>query len=160
MTWQVIGWILTGLCFLLGIIGTIIPVLPGSFLVLLGTIFYGWLVAPLPWYFYLIQGILVVLSLLIDYLMGIWGVKRFGGSRYAVWGSIIGLILGVIIFNLPGILLGPFLGAAIGDFISNQDYKAALKCGWGAVVGNLGSVLVKLGFIVTMLLIFLVFIVS
>ena len=132
--------------FLIGLAGTVIPGLPGAPLILLGMLIYGYLESfvHLTWTFYLVQGLAVAIIFLLDYLANVWGVKRYGGSRAAVWGSIIGSILGLIFLGPLGIILGPFLGAVAGELLSHQSIKQAVRAGWGTVIGFLGGLFLKL----------------
>ena len=140
------GLIIALLLFLIGLAGTIIPGLPGAPLIWIGMLIYGYLegFVHLTWTFYLFQGLAVAVICLLDYLASVWGVKRFGGSRFAVWGSIIGSILGLIILGPLGIILGPFLGAIVGELLSHKSIEQAVRAGWGTVIGFLGGLLLKL----------------
>ena len=105
----------------------------------------------LTWTFYLFQGLAVAVIFILDYLAGVRGVKRYGGSKFAVWGSIIGSILGLIFLGPLGIILGPFLGAVAGELILHKPIKQAVLAGWGTVIGFLGGLFLKLAVEVAMI---------
>jgi uncharacterized protein YqgC (DUF456 family) len=140
------GLILASLFFLFGLAGTFIPALPGAPLIFLGMLIYGYFdgFVHLNWTFYLLQGLAVIIVFLLDYLAGVWGVKRYGGSKIAVWGSIIGSIIGLIFLGPLGIILGPFLGAIAGELLMKKSAEQALRSGWGTVIGFLGGLMMKL----------------
>ncbi|MDO7787093.1 DUF456 domain-containing protein [Desulforamulus aquiferis] len=140
------GLIVAGIFFAAGMLGTFLPVLPGAPLILIGMLIYGFFeqFANLTWQFFLGQFILVLLVFGVDYLAGIWGVKRFGGSKHGIYGSLIGAVLGIFVLGPLGIILGPFLGAVVGELIAYKKADQAVRAGIGTLVGFLGGSLLKL----------------
>jgi len=132
--------------FLLGIAGTIVPMLPGPPLVWAGMLAYGFIAGfeGLSVTFFLLQGILVLATVGVDYLTTALGTRYFGGSRLAFWGATLGLILGLILFNLPGLLIGTFTGAIAGELLHENNLRQAVSAGVGAVVGFLGGIPFKI----------------
>lgn len=143
---SVIGMIIAVILFIVGVLGTILPALPGATMIWLGMLVYGFFTdfQNLPWTFYVGQGLAVALIFLIDYLAGIWGVKRYGGSREAVWGSILGAFLGVFALGPFGLIFGPFIGAVIGELYRKSSLNKALEVGIGTIIGFLGGSFIKL----------------
>lgn len=126
---------------LLGIVGSFLPVLPGPITGWFGLLFLHLTsVIPMNWTF---LGITLAISIFvwaIDYVIPAWGTKKFGGSKYGVWGTMIGLILGLIFFPPFGIIIGPFVGALVGELIyNNKDGKRAVKAAFGSFIGFLFS---------------------
>jgi len=134
-----------GIIFIIiGLIGCIIPVLPGPPLSFLGMLFlhfskYCDFNAQILW----ISGGMTVIVSIIDYIIPIWGTKRFGGSKRAVFGATIGLIIGLF-FGPLGIILGPFIGAFVGEFIGNSDIRKSLKAAIGSFFGIFIGTVLKL----------------
>ncbi len=136
--------ILAGIILLLSVLGNIIPGLPGvplgyiSFLLLQLTDKVQFSLT-----FMLVWAAIVIVIQVLDYIVPAWGTKRFGGTKYGMWGSTIGLLLGLF-FGPWGIILGPFLGAFLGELIQGQEAAAALKAGFGSFIGLLTGTILKM----------------
>jgi hypothetical protein len=143
---SIIGLIIAVFFFLAGIAGTILPALPGAIMIWLGMLVYGYIVDfhHLPWTFFLGQGLAVVLIFLIDYLAGIWGVRRYGGSAAAVWGGILGVLLGTVLLGPFGLIFGPFIGAVLGELYLKNPPEKAFQTGMGTLIGFLGGTVLKI----------------
>lgn len=136
-------WTILGGCLLvLGFIGCVIPVIPGP---LLG---FAALLALLPTAYALstsqlvLAGGVVFAAILLDYVVPALGAKKFHCSRWGVFGCMVGTIVGV--FTFPwGMLLGPFVGAFLGELVAGKSAGAALRGGFGAFIGFLASVVLK-----------------
>jgi uncharacterized protein len=128
----------------LGIIGCLVPVLPGPPLSFLGLLLlhftkFGHFT---KWTLIIFAAIAVVVSVL-DYLVPIWGTKKFGGSKYGTRGAAVGLIIGLFLGPL-GIIIGPLIGAVTGEMIFRDDFNYALKAGFGSLLGFLTGIGLKL----------------
>lgn len=148
--------ILSIILILLGFIGCIIPALPGpplSFAGILLLEFTRFGDAGLR--LLLILGILAAVIQVLDLVVPVWGTKKFGGTRYGTWGSIIGLIAGLFFipaigpFGIITILGGPFLGAYLGEKLASQSNERALRAAFGSFIGFLAGTLMKLACAVT-----------
>ena len=139
--------ILGGLLMVVGLIGAVVPILPGppiSYIGLLLLHFTKW--ADFSSNFLIIMALVAGVVTAIDYFVPIWGTKKFGGSKAGVRGSTIGLIIGVFLFPPFGIIIGPFLGALIAELMLNSDdFNKALRSGIGSLVGFLMGTGLKLG---------------
>ena len=130
-----------------GFVGCILPILPGpplSFVALLILSFAkDW--EPFSVIFFVIMGGLTVLITILDYLVPAVGAKKYGASKFGIWGSLIGLFVGIFVFPPFGIFLGGFAGAVVGELLSGREGREALRAGWGAFIGNLTATGLKLG---------------
>ena len=127
------------LAALLGVAGTFLPVLPGTPLIAVAALIYAWWsdFAVLTWPDIVILAVLAVVSYLGDFIFGVAGARRFGAGRYGMMGAMIGLLLGIPCFGPIGLLVGPIMGAAIGELIYGRHWRTALQAGIGAGVGTL-----------------------
>jgi len=139
-------WISIGaILMILGILGCILPVIPGppmSFIGLL-VLHFG-LGDQFTDEFLFTWGFLTVVVTVLDYVVPAWGTRKFGGSKKGVWGSILGLIAGLLFFPPMGIIIGPFLGAVAGEMIDGKDFNPALRAGFGSFIGFLAGTMMKL----------------
>ena len=133
--------ILIGLLLLLGIIGSIVPGLPGPPLAFTGLLMYHFLIKPISIEGIIWIGILVTIVTFLDYWLQIYGVKKAGGGKYAIRGSIIGILLGIFLFPPFGILIGAFVGAFIGAKMETDSNE--IKIAFGAVLGFIAGTILK-----------------
>src|SRR6476620_1698853 len=134
------------ICVIVGIIGSFLPALPGPGLSWLGILLL-YLTKAIP-NNYLVLGITLAITLFIiilDYVIPAKGTKKFGGSKYGIWGTNIGLLIGLFFIPVPfGFVLGAFLGAFLGELYYDQkDHKRALKAATGSFLGFLASSFMK-----------------
>lgn len=142
----ILYWLLVALMFI-GIVGAVVPGIPGTSLILIAIVIWGAVNASfssvsLPLLFTIA---VLVLSVGIDFLASYWGAKRAGASSWGQIGAFIGLLLGFfgLLPTLPfggpllGILLGPLLGAIVGEYLYRRNLKLACKAGVAVVVSSL-----------------------
>jgi len=156
MSWeQIIGISLTLIIMLVGLIGNVVPVLPGTPVVLIAAVghrlYFG--DASINNFFLVVLVLLTALSLVLDFIASTLGAKKFGATWRGMWGAVIGGIIGLF-FSLPGIILGPFLGAMIFEMLGGKEFKVAAKAGAGAMVGLLLGVVGKFSICVIMIALF------
>ncbi len=142
---------------LLGIAGAIAPVLPGPALAYAALWMMQWSrFAPYSNRLLWVWGIIMVLITIADYVIPAYGTKKLGGTKYGTWGSIAGLVIGLIIstptiiFIPVGILFGPFIGAFAGEILGGANTEFALKSGLGAFLGFIAGTFMKLIFALIM----------
>lgn len=140
---------------LIGVLGAIVPVLPGAPLGFLALVILylvrdgsvsGWLL--------LILGILAVLSVVADYAIPALGAKAFGATKWGIWGSIGGMLLGAFFFPPMGMIAGLFLGAIIGEALNGKDALQSVKAGTASVIGSIVAALLKFILAVVMAIVF------
>jgi uncharacterized protein YqgC (DUF456 family) len=127
-----------------GIAGCLLPVLPGPPLSFLGLVVLHFThLADISRSLFIILGIVTILVTVIDYVVPIWGTRHFGGSKYGMRGATVGLIIGLFL-GPAGIIIGPFVGAVVGELIYKDEIRYALKAGFGSLLGFLTGVGLKL----------------
>ena len=133
------------LCFG-GIVGSVLPVLPGPPISWVGLLLLFLTSAvPMNYWFLIITLIIAIVMVVLDYVIPAVGTKRFGGSRAGAIGTTVGLVVGLIAPIPMGVLIGPFLGAFIGEIAFNQtESNQALKAAFGSFLGFLASTFMKL----------------
>lgn len=140
-----------GALMIVGLVGCVLPVIPGpplSFAGLLLLHFSSY--ATFSFEFLLTMGALAVIVTIMDYIVPVWGTKRFGGSKAGMWGAAIGLILGLIFFPPLGIIIGPFAGAVIGESLTGKDAANSFKAGLGSLLGLMIGIGLKLAVSIAM----------
>jgi uncharacterized protein YqgC (DUF456 family) len=138
-------WLIVGIILMLvGILGCILPLLPGPPLCYLALLLQQ-LRSDSPFtskFLWIWAGVTVVVTAL-DYVIPIYGTRKYGGSKYGVWGSAIGLVVGLWMGPL-GIIIGPFVGAFVGEMVASNNSEHALRAAWGSFVGFFFGTLLKL----------------
>ncbi len=148
----ILYWLLIAL-MVVGIIGAVVPGIPGTSLILIAIVIWGAVQGSLGSVSVPLAVALAVLllSVGIDFLATYWGARRAGASSWGQIGAIVGLVVGILglLPALPfggpllGILLGPLLGAIVGEYLYRRDLKVAFKAGVGIVVGSLVGNLIQ-----------------
>ncbi|MDP1708622.1 MAG: DUF456 family protein [Gammaproteobacteria bacterium] len=155
MTLTIILWLLTVALIVLGLVGLLLPAIPGAPVLFAGLVMAAWAedFIYVGWGTLSVLGVLALLTYLADFVASAFGVRRFGASPRAVTGAIIGSVLGLF-FGLLGVLLGPFIGAVIGELSTQRHLGAAGRAGIGATVGLVLGVAAKLALALAMLGVF------
>ena len=138
-------WISLGIILIIiGILGSFLPLLPGPPIAYAGLLIQLFREPnPFSTKFILIWGGIVAVTLVLDYLIPVLGTKKFGGSKYGVWGCTIGFLL-AFWMGPAGVIIGPFLGAFVGELIGGKDSKKSFKAALGSFVGFLLGSFLKL----------------
>lgn len=143
---ETLVWCVTLFLFGMGLIGTLIPMLPGIIIIAAGCIWQGVMgTRHLEWWVWAVLALLVAGGLVIDKLSGGMGAKKFGSTAAGIWGAIIGAVVGAVLFTpIVGLLFMPFLGALLAELIfARKDIVAAFKAGSGAALGMLTGLLLE-----------------
>jgi len=136
MNLDVLWWLLSALLVAGGLAGTVLPALPGVPMVFAGLFLAAWITdfEPVGWMTIAVLAMLTAFAWLLDLLAAALGAKRLGASQRAFWGATFGAIVGIF-FGLPGILLGPFVGAVVAELSVGRDMQQAGRAGLGAWIG-------------------------
>lgn len=134
-----------GLLFMIiGLIGSILPVLPGPPLSWIGLLLlYLTEAIPNDWVFLSITLVIALLVFALDYIIPAIGTKKFGGSKAGMIGTSIGLVIGIIAPIPGGIIIGPFVGALLGELSNKADSKTAIKAAFGSFLGFITGTFIK-----------------
>lgn len=136
--------IVAGVLMVIGIIGCIVPGLPGTPIAYAGL----WIAqatdrVDFSWQILLIWGIVTIVVSVLDYVVPAWGTKQFGGTKWGIWGSTIGVFAGLF-FGAAGVIIGPLAGAILGELIGGKKVEEALRAGWGSFIGIFFGTVLKL----------------
>ena len=148
-------YLIAGVLIVIGLLGTILPVLPGLPLMFAGMLLAAWAgdFAHIGAGTLTALGLLVLLSIAVDLAASVLGAKRSGASNKGLWGAGIGGFAGIF-FGIPGLVAGPFLGASLGEMAHGRPWRDASKIGLGTWLGILLGALLKLMLAFGMLLLF------
>lgn len=154
--------ILAFVCLVIGIAGAVIPGLPGppvSWVGLLLASFTTFVTVSTT--MLIVTAVIAAVITVLDYVVPSLSTKRLGGSKYGVWGCNIGLVISI--FGLPfgpqgllGVIFWPFVGALIGEYLQQHEWRPALRAAWGAFLGFLTGTLLKLAYCLVLLVIVIV----
>jgi hypothetical protein len=143
---ELFWWTATLVIMAIGLIGTVLPILPGTILILAAAVLHRIMLGPekgMGWLNLSLLALCVVVSYAIDFLGGWLGARHFGASRWGACGAMLGAIVGIF-FGIPGLLVGPVIGALAGELAGGKRLVDAGRAGWGALLGNLATMIGKL----------------
>jgi uncharacterized protein len=148
-------WILAGVLVVVGLAGTILPMLPGVPFVFGGLLVAAWIgdFQRIGWPTLTIVGLLMVMAMAIDFIATMLGAKRAGASKLALVGAGVGSVVGIF-FGLIGIFIFPFVGAVIGEYLQHQRLGQAGKVGFATWIGLLFGAVAKFSLALTMIGVF------
>ena len=156
MDWTILWWVLAALIVIGGLVGTVVPALPGVPMILAGLVLAAWSTGfePVGWGTIGILAVLTVIAVIIDIMSAAFGAKRQGASPRAFWGATLGALVGMF-FGLAGILLGPLIGAVAAELAGGRGAQQASRSGYGVWIGIVLGTAAKLAIAFLMLGIFL-----
>jgi len=153
---------LTILLMLLGLAGSILPVMPGAPLILLGACIYAWHTdfAVITWSTLLLFAALALAGQALDYLAGVYGARKMGAGRWGMAGAFAGGTLGLFLGGILGLITGAFLCAFSLELLMGKSVNTSLKIGFGTILGFLGGAIGKLILSAVMIAVFIVKVIS
>ena len=154
---ELFWWFFTIVLFAIGLLGTVLPFLPGTTVILAAAIIHRLMLGAeksIGWQVIAVLILLTLFSYWLDFLGGYYGAKRFGATRWGTLGAVIGAIAGLF-FGILGLFVGPVIGALVGEFLAGKRLVDAGRAGWGSLLGNLAGIFAKLMIALIMIVIFL-----
>jgi uncharacterized protein len=155
---ELFWWFVAIALFAVGLIGTIVPVLPGTTIILGAALIHRIMLGSdksIGWKVIVALVLLTLLSYVFDFLGSYFGAKYFGATKWGAFGAILGALIGVF-FGPIGLFAGPLIGAVAGEFIAGKRMIDAGRAGWGSLLGNIGATVAKLFIGLAMISIFLI----
>ena len=155
---ELFWWLFTIIVFAVGLIGTVVPILPGTTIILAAAVIHRMMLGPeqsIGWKSIALLVFLTLVSYAFDFLGSYFGATYFGATRWAAFGAVVGAIVGIF-FGIVGLFVGPVIGAVAGEFIAGKRMIDAGRAGWGRLLGNLGAMVGKLLIGLVMIAVFLV----
>ena len=138
----IIGFVL----IILGFAGSVLPAMPGPPLCLVALAMLAIVTGfspPLTVALLIVMAVITTVTAFVDYIVPVIGARRYGASAWGVWGSIIGMIAGIVFFPPFGMVLGTIIGAVVFEIIGGKGNSDALRAGWGVFVGTMAGLVVK-----------------
>ncbi len=142
-----LGIVVGAILMLLGLMGCFLPVLPGPPLSFIGLVLLAMIrhfSPPLTPLLILLMCMLTVAVVVLDHVLPILGARRYGSSKWAIYGSVVGMMAGAF-FSPLGMLIGAFAGAVLAEWMASRKKMQALRAGWGVMLGSLLGTVLKLG---------------
>lgn len=139
---EIFWWILISLLLLVGLAGTVLPLLPGTILILGAGVLNYFTVATVGWQTLAGLAVLMLVSQVVDFAGGALGAKWFGATRWGAIGALLGAVVGIF-FGLVGIVLGPLIGALAGEILGGKGILPAGKSSWGTFLGTTAAMILK-----------------
>lgn len=138
-------FVFTLVIMLIGLAGTIVPMIPGLPIMWAGALIYAILTGfeEIGWTFVVIFGVLTAVVQLLDYVANLYGAKKMGASGWGIFGAFVGMLVGLLAAGVIGLLVGSFAGAVLGEVLVGKKGSQALKAGVGTFLGFLGGTLIK-----------------
>jgi uncharacterized protein YqgC (DUF456 family) len=154
---DLLWWFTAVVVMAIGLIGTVLPVVPGTTIILVAAVVHRFAVGAekgMSWWALALLVVLTLASYALDFASSYIGAKYFGATRWGVAGAVIGGIVGIFT-GFVTLLVLPIAGAIVGELIAGKRLVSAGKAGWGTLLGNLAGIIAKLGLGLAMVVIFL-----
>lgn len=157
METAILLWFLAFILIVTGLVGLVLPAIPGALLVFAGLLLAAWAedFTYVGTWTIVALAVLTLLSYGVDFWATMFGAKKFGASKGAILGAVIGSMVGIFL-GFPGVLFGPFIGAVIGELLAQRGLSQAARAGFGATIGLVLGAAIKIALAFSMIGIFLV----
>ncbi|PYK41675.1 MAG: DUF456 domain-containing protein [Verrucomicrobia bacterium] len=153
---ELFWWFVTVVLFAVGLIGTVLPLVPGTVIILAGAILHRIMLGPeksIGWRTIAVLVLLTLATYALDFVSGYFGARYFGATKWGLFGAIVGALIGIF-FGIAGLFIGPVIGAVLGEFVAGKRMIDAGRAGWGSLLGSLGAMIAKLVISLVMITIF------
>jgi len=153
---ELFWWFVTVVLFAVGLIGTVLPLVPGTVIILAGAILHRIMLGPeksIGWRTIAVLVLLTLATYALDFVSGYFGARYFGATKWGLFGAIVGALIGIF-FGIAGLFIGPVIGAVLGEFVAGNRMIDAGRAGWGSLLGSLGAMIAKLVISLVMITIF------
>ena len=154
---ELFWWLFTIVLFAVGLIGTVLPIIPGTTIIRVAAVIHRMMVGAeksIGWRSIAVLVLLTLATYALDFLGAYFGAKYFGATKWGMYGAIFGALAGLF-FGIIGLFVGPVIGALAGEFIAGKRMIDAGRAGWGSLLGNLAGMIGKLVIALVMITIFL-----
>lgn len=151
-------WAVAIVMMAIGLIGTVLPIVPGTTIILAGAAIHRIMLGAersVGWGTIAALISLTLVSYLVEMAAGYFGARRFGATKWGTLGAVVGGLVGLF-FALPGLIIGPIVGAVAGELIAGKRLVKAGKAGWGTLLGSVAGMIAKLAIGLAMISWFLV----
>ena len=155
---ELFWWLFVIVLFAVGLIGTVLPVVPGTTIILAAAVIHRIMLGAdksVGWGTIAVLVLLTLATYALDFMGSYFGAKYFGATKWGTVGAILGALIGLF-FGIVGLFIGPVIGAITGELIAGKRMIAAGKAGWGSLLGHVGGMIAKLIIALAMISIFLV----
>ncbi len=153
---ELFWWFVTVVLFAVGLIGTVLPLVPGTVIILAGAILHRIMLGPeksIGWRTIAVLVLLTLATYALDFVSGYFGARYFGATKWGLFGALVGALIGIF-FGIAGLFIGPVIGAVLGEFVAGKRMIDAGRAGWGSLLGSLGAMIAKLVISLVMITIF------
>ncbi len=154
---ELFWWLFTIVLFAVGLIGTVLPIIPGTTIILAAAVIHRMMLGAeksIGWRSIAVLVLLTLATYALYFLGAYFGAKYFGATKWGMCGAIFGALAGLF-FGIIGLFVGPVIGALAGEFIAGKRMIDAGRAGWGSLLGNLTGTIGKLVIALVMITIFL-----
>jgi uncharacterized protein len=152
---EALWWFLTLALMVIGLVGTVVPLVPGTVLILCGAVLNHFFLHSIGWPTLLALTLMMIAAQALDIVSGSLGAKWFGATRWGAIGGILGAIVGLF-FGIIGIFVGPLVGALLGELLGGKGLLPAGRSSWGTLIGTTAGIIGKFTIGAAMIIWFLI----